>query len=104
MKLIGVNNTMIKVIATFNFKAGNIAKVKTLCAELIEATRKEAGCIQYDLLQSDKDENVMAFVENWESQEALDVHSASEHFTRIVPQLAGLCTEPPAVETFRQIF
>ena len=94
---------MIKVIAKFNFKVGNIDKVKTLCAELIDATRKEVGCIQYDLLQSDKDENVMVFVENWESQKALDVHSASEHFTRIVPQLAGLCAELPSVETFKQI-
>lgn len=96
--------SMVKVIAQFRFKPGNLGQVKKLAKELVDETRKEKGCIQYDLMQANTDENFLLMLETWESADALDAHSASAHFTRIVPELAALCTHPPAVDRVTQLF
>ena len=91
---------MVKVLAHFYFKDGSLAEVKTLAQELVSATREEAGCIQYELLQANDDALHFVMQEAWASKEALKAHFETEHFTRIVPLLAGLCTQPPAVEKY----
>lgn len=58
-----------------------------LAEELIKATRNEKGCISYILCEDIKEENILVFVEQWESQEALDGHMKSKHFIEIVPRL-----------------
>ncbi|MDL2232128.1 antibiotic biosynthesis monooxygenase [Ruminococcaceae bacterium OttesenSCG-928-L11] len=94
---------MIRVVATFNLKPNQLDNALTVAKELIALTRKEEGCVHYDLAQAAQNESVLVILEAWESQEALDVHSASEHFGRLVPQLAALCVTPPAVESFTQL-
>jgi quinol monooxygenase YgiN len=79
---------MIKVVARNNLKEGSKDDVLKLVDELIEKTRLEAGCISYELFQSQSDPNEITFIETWESAGALDAHTQTEHFTRIIPQLA----------------
>ena len=93
---------MVKVLAHFYFKDDALAEVQTLAQELISATRREEGCLQYELLQAQKEALHFVMQEAWASQTALEAHFATEHFTRIVPLLAGLCTQPPAVEKYTQ--
>lgn len=94
---------MIRVVAKFNFKPEEKEKAMELCKELVDETRKETGCKGYDLAQSAKDENQYVVLETWESQEVLDVHSASEHFTKIVPQLVKMCVTDPTIESYMQV-
>lgn len=94
---------MIRVVARFQLKAGLVEQAKQLAQELIDLTRTEDGCISYDLAQSVKDESALVILEAWETQKALDIHSASEHFNRLVPQLADLCTTPPVVDAYQQL-
>lgn len=94
---------MIKVLAHFRLQADSQAKLKPLAEELVYTTRQEEGCLQYELLQEDANELHVVMQEAWASQAALDKHSASAHFTRIVPMLAALCTQPPEVEQYTQI-
>jgi len=78
---------MIKVVAKNFVQEGNFEEVISLYEELVELTRKEEGCISYELYRDSKDSNVIAMIEEWESREALERHLNSEHFTRIVPQV-----------------
>jgi quinol monooxygenase YgiN len=39
----------------------------------------EPGCLRYELLSDDEDENKFVLVEKWESEAALDAHDKSEH-------------------------
>lgn len=94
---------MIRVVAKFDFKSEKKEKAMELCKELVNETRKETGCKGYDLAQSAKDENQYVVLEIWESQEVLDVHSASEHFTKIVPQLVEMCVTDPTIESYMQV-
>lgn len=94
---------MIKIVATFHFKPEALEQAKALATELVTATRQESGCIQYDLLQADKDANCLTILETWESAQALGAHEASAHYTRLVPQLGELSAQPASVATYTQL-
>lgn len=94
---------MIRVTAEFVLKEGAYESALETAAELIRLTRQEAGCVAYDLARSTQDERILIILEAWESQAALDAHSASPHFTSLVPKLAGLCASAPVVKLFEQM-
>lgn len=91
---------MIKIIAKQVIKKECLDKYHALADELVQASRKEEGCIAYSSNQSVEDERVHCFLETWRDQAAIDAHNATEHFTRIVPQLAGLFDGPETVEFY----
>ncbi len=76
---------MIKVVAKGYAQEDKVKEIIEICKELVELTRKEEGCIRYELYQDINDSTILTFVEEWESKEALDKHMKTEHFTRIVP-------------------
>ena len=70
---------MIYVIATMTIKPGTRDTVLAAAKPCMEATRKEAGCLFYDLNTSATDPNLLTFVERWESREHLTAHAKTEH-------------------------
>jgi quinol monooxygenase YgiN len=42
-------------------------------------TRKEKGCVFYDLHENPSDPEDLTFIEQWESEADLDAHGQSEH-------------------------
>lgn len=70
---------MIFVIATIKLKTGAREHLIAPARACIAETRREAGCISYDLLGSITDDDTMVFVERWESREALTAHSKQPH-------------------------
>ncbi|MDR3287996.1 MAG: antibiotic biosynthesis monooxygenase [Peptococcaceae bacterium] len=85
---------MIRVIAKNFIKSENISAAAPLFRELIDATRKESGCIEYRLFIDSQAPAEYVFTEEWASQEALDTHMKSEHFQRIIPQIGELSSKP----------
>ena len=70
---------MIYVIATLQAKPGSRDALLAGVKSAIEATRKEDGCISYDLCASATDPNQLVFVERWSTREALTAHSKMPH-------------------------
>jgi quinol monooxygenase YgiN len=81
---------MIIIIAKSIVKDGKKEEFKRVAEELIIESRKEKGCISYSLYEELKNNNVMAFIEEWKDEKAIENHNNSEHFKRIVPELAKL--------------
>lgn len=53
--------------------------------KLVEATlANDKGCKGYDFFASTTRPDVFMFCETWESAEALDVHSHTDHFVTLV--------------------
>ena len=94
---------MIHILASFKVKNDKLSDFISLCNELIEKSRKEKGCISYHLQQNTEKENHLVFVEEWESNEAIEQHTASRHFTRIVPLLVKMCESAPIIQTFNKL-
>lgn len=76
---------MLKVIAQDFIRPEFVEIVRPLYAELVETTRQEPLCLSYDLFVDQKDPGHFVFIELWPDRAALDIHCASEHFTRLVP-------------------
>ena len=60
------------------------------CFLLVEETRKEPGNQAYQLIQSREFPNIYAFMEQWPSQEALDIHMESEHFKKLIKEISKI--------------
>ena len=69
----------VKLIAKIKAKPEFLEEIKAGLSGLVAPTRKETGCIQYDLHQDQKDPTTFIFLEEWESQEHLTAHSAAPH-------------------------
>lgn len=82
--------SQLTVIAKFKAKDGCAEKVKVELLKLIGPTRKEKGCINYDLHEDNSDAGVFIFHENWESNELLDKHLSSEHIKNFLSALPDI--------------
>ncbi len=71
---------MIYVIATLTIKPGMVDTLLAAAKPAIAETRKEQGCIAYDLHQSATDDHTFVFVERWETRENLSAHMQAPHF------------------------
>ncbi len=94
---------MIKVVAKTLVREGRVDSYKSLAGELVAETRKESGNISYTLNQDIKNNRLYAMIEAWEDQKSLDQHMASEHFRRIVPQLAEMAEENYPIEIYTEV-
>lgn len=70
---------MLFLIATLKIKPGSLPAIMDAVAPCLEATRKEEGCISYDLHQSVSDENILVFVERWTDRPSLEAHFETPH-------------------------
>ena len=70
---------MILVAGTVKYQPGAIEKLKDAMRKVVEATRKEAGCINYDFAVDVTDPTKLIIFERWRDQKALDGHIASAH-------------------------
>lgn len=95
---------MVKVMAKSYVKGDKLERLLELSKELVEKTVKEEGCISYELFQDLKDPKALIIIEEWESEEALKKHMASEHFTRLVPQMNELREKPSEVNVCKKLF
>jgi len=91
---------MVTVIARNYVKDEHIDEVLEITVPLIEATRKEDGCIAYELFQQTEDPSKFVFVETWTSKAALTAHMESDHFKAIVPQVKELCSREGEIQVF----
>ena len=95
---------MIKVVAKNYVQEDKMDEVMELNKELVEATRKEEGCISYAVYQDEKDATILTMIEEWENRDVLKKHMHSEHFTRIVPMLRKLRTKETEMNIYKKIF
>lgn len=85
---------MIHVVAKNYANADHLDVILKMYAELVELTRQEDGCLQYELYSDVKDATKLTMIETWASRSDLDNHLSSDHFTRIVPELKKLMSQP----------
>ncbi|HVB37266.1 MAG TPA: putative quinol monooxygenase [Vicinamibacterales bacterium] len=93
----------IYVVARFDAAPGQVEAVRRVLTGLLEPTRREAGCIRYDLLQSAADPSEFVFDEEWESAAHLDVHLATAHVATAVAAVGPLVRHPPDIRRYRRI-
>ncbi len=91
------------VTATFQARPGKETELRAALNGLLAPTRKEAGCINYDLHVASDGAGKFLFYENWTSQAALDAHLKSPHIQALLPRVDELCVAFPEIKTWEKI-
>ncbi|WP_157949935.1 putative quinol monooxygenase [Vallitalea okinawensis] len=94
---------MVTVIAKSYLTEENRVQLLEMAKELVEITVKQSGCIRYDAYLDENDPNVMIMVEEWESKEALNNHTTSEYYHKIVTKSAKYITQMPEVHVCNKV-
>ena len=95
---------MVKVIAKFFVKEDKVEEFLKLASVLVEESRKEAGCVRYNLLQDVSNPQTLIMVEEWESAKILKTHMASAHFTSIIPEMSLLQFRKEEITVCKNVF
>ncbi|WP_434362161.1 antibiotic biosynthesis monooxygenase [Parasalinivibrio latis] len=82
-------STPLTIVAKIEANAESIELVKSALINLIEPTRNEPGCIQYDLHQDNDNPAVFLFFENWENREIWQQHMHSPHIADYLKAVEG---------------
>lgn len=95
---------MIQVVAKKFIKEGFAEDFIETARELVELTRKEEGCIRYDLCQDTSTPEIISFIEAWESADHLKAHMQTDHFLRLVPLLATYSEVEGELNIYENLF
>jgi quinol monooxygenase YgiN len=87
----------LSVTARVHAVKGMEDEVRRECLALVEPSRRERGCLSYDLHQSATDTGLFLFYENWESLEDLERHLKSAHALRFDVNTEGMLAEPEEI-------
>lgn len=83
---------MIVLNATVPVDPDSRERAVDAATELARASREEAGVVDYRVAADVEDENVLRIFEQYEDDDAVDAHMASDHFRAFqeqVPEFAG---------------
>ena len=90
--------------AVFHIKENSMMDAIELLKKLVIETRKEKGCIQYDLYEDNRNKGVFFIHENWESNEDLHNHQVSEHMMKFREAIVSLIENPTLVYAGNKLF
>jgi quinol monooxygenase YgiN len=82
----------LKVILRVIARTDQIDALKKVLLQLAAASRREDGCLDYEVLQGTADPCDFTLVESWTTETALDTHLTTAHvqeaFAKGIPLLA----------------
>jgi quinol monooxygenase YgiN len=90
----------LRVVARVKALPDKVDAVRSVLLKLIEPTRKEEGCVVYELLQNQADPTDFTFVEEWQSASSLDRHAASDHVKDATEKLRGVIAKAPDIRKY----
>jgi quinol monooxygenase YgiN len=98
-----MSKNTLHVVAIAETSADKAEELKSVCLGLIEPTRKEEGCISYNLYQDTTNPGKFTFIENWKSKEHLDVHMKTPHLVAAGAAFGKIVTKELVVLMLNEI-
>lgn len=98
-----MSNDRLLVIAKIHARHDRVQPVISVLKDLAAASRREAGCLRFDLLQQASESQYFVAVEEWRSEAAVDAHMQSAHVQAALAQLDPLLVAPPRLLRYRSL-
>jgi len=98
-----MNGKSLTVVAHVKAKPGKEMEVRRELLSLVGLSRKDPGCINYDLHQATDNPASFLFHENWSSKAHLDQHLAKPDLQAVLARLAQLVAEPPQITLWERV-
>lgn len=80
----------LRVIVRIKARPDKVNELLSVLSSLVEPTRKEVGCLSYELLQHNEDPTDLTLVEEWQNESTLELHIATKHFKDAMTKLSKL--------------
>lgn len=90
----------VRVVARVVARPGKEDELRVLLRGLVEPTRREPGCVTYELLQNTANSTDFTFVEEWRSEADLDAHLQSAHLQHARVRLPDLAATDPDIRRY----
>jgi len=84
----------VTLVVTFQARPGKEAGLGGALAAMLAPTRKEAGCINYDLHVAPDDPSKFMFYENWTSKAHHEAHDKTPHVQNLRAHINELSFPP----------
>lgn len=83
----------LSIVAIIRAKKESAESVRSELSKLVAPTRKEDGCIEYNLHQDNDAPEVFVFYEIWEGAIHLENHFKSDHYLKCSNAIEGMVEE-----------
>lgn len=83
----------VTLVVTFQARPGKENELRSILTGLLAPTRREDGCINYDLHSSTEQPGRFLFHENWVSEDHLNRHGETPHVKALLARIDELCSE-----------
>ncbi len=93
----------VDVVAVIAAKPGSESIVEGALKALVGPSRRDQGCISYDLFVSESTPGTFVTIEKWQSQEDVDAHMASAHIAEVITVAGDHLDGFPAIHTLRSL-
>ena len=98
-----MNAKTVTVIAQIKAKPGKESEVRRELLSLVAPSRKDAGCVNYDLHQALDNPALFMFHENWRSEAQREAHLQKPDLKAGLEKVGQLVAEPPQITLWRKI-
>jgi quinol monooxygenase YgiN len=98
-----MNPKPVTLVVTFQARPGKESELRQTLLGLLAPTRKEAGCINYDLHVAPDEPSKFLFYENWTSKAHLDAHGQTPHVQNLLARMNEFCGEPLKLDFWEKI-
>jgi quinol monooxygenase YgiN len=88
-------NKPFTLIVILTAKEDKIADFEAAFVPAIRETRKEKGCLNYELNRDPSNANAYMMYERWKTLPDLDAHLKTKHITELIGKLGDLTSKPP---------
>lgn len=92
-----MSDEKIVLVAHLKAKAESVDKIKEAALGIVEASRSEEGCLNYDIHQAIDDPAVFVWHETWANKAALDEHFAKPYFAEFFAVVQENTAEEPRI-------
>ena len=75
----------LKIFIKFKIKEGHVEDYLAAKREMVQKSQAEEGCISYTMNAVKDQPDVVALLEIWQDEEALELHKNSEHYKTLLP-------------------
>jgi quinol monooxygenase YgiN len=98
-----MNAKSLTVLAHVKARPGKEAEVRRELLSLVAPSRKDPGCVNYDLHQAVGTPTSFMFHENWTSKALLDQHLQKPELQAVLARVGQMVAEPPEITLWEQI-
>jgi quinol monooxygenase YgiN len=98
-----MNAKYLTVVAQIKARPGKEAEVRKELLSLVGPSRRDAGCINYDLHQAAENPALFLFYENWVSKALLDAHLAKPDLQAVLKRVGEMVAEPPQITLWEKL-